>query len=641
MHLKELEIFGFKSFPEKTTLKFEPGITVVVGPNGCGKSNVLDAIKWALGEQSPKSLRGSKMEDIIFNGTEHFAPLNYADVIMTFSNEDHYLPIEYKEVSVGRRLYRSGESQYFINKNPVRLKDVQDLFMGTGIGESTYSFVEQGKIEIFLGYKPEEKRLIFDEASGIVKYKDRKKETMRRLEETDENLLRLDDIISEVARQIRYLERQVEKARKYKEIEENLVGVEKKIATLQFMGLQEKHNNFDEELKTLNASLQDKDLELLQVKKIVQEMGIQASQVRKSLEEMNMKVVSLIAQKESAISQIAVCEQRINELGERNLAISTMKDNVTQRLTLQDSRLSEAQHELDLFSTRVQEIVDSIDGFKAKKEELLKLTDGAKKKINSAKIQIMELETSRANTHNALIEVQTQVASLIKRKQRLLLDKAKVEGFLRDSAANLESTKLEFTKIEQSLTELKVHTEALSGQEKDLVTQREALKNKLVDREKEFLELNTCYEFLKDLRLKYDTLSLNKKVTIIFDEEPKDINKLIVSLKGVSFNRDGAGYRASIEAKVVSLEENEIEKRMQNVQQEISGLKEQLVTLETQKETYALQLRDQMRDLEEKQRLYHEKMQEKETLSKDWQRVSEEHQILTRDIETVLSEISN
>ena len=259
MYLKQLEIFGFKSFPTKTMLKFDPGITVIVGPNGCGKSNILDAIRWALGEQSPKSLRGSRMEDVIFNGTETKPPLNYTEVILTFSNEDRRLPLDYKEVAIIRRLYRGEEGEYFINKTPVRLKDIQHLFLGTGIGGTTYSFIEQGKIETLLSYKPEEKRMIFDEASGIVKYKERKKETLKKLEETDKNLSRLEDIISEVSRQIKYLERQVEKAKKYQALREKLIEVEKKIAVIKYREIEKKLNSALEDITMMKEEEENKE----------------------------------------------------------------------------------------------------------------------------------------------------------------------------------------------------------------------------------------------------------------------------------------------------------------------------------------------------------------------------------------------
>ena len=201
MVFKKLELTGFKSFAEKTTLTFEPGITAGVGPNGCGKSNIIDAIKWVLGEQSVKSLRGSKMEDVIFNGTEEKEPINMAEVSLTLSNKSRLLPIDSNEIVVSRRLFRSGDSEYLINKAPVRLKDVSELFMGTGLGAEMYSIIEQGKIGRILGSHPVERRVIFEEASGITKYKSKKREAARKLESTDSNLLRVSDIINEVKRQ--------------------------------------------------------------------------------------------------------------------------------------------------------------------------------------------------------------------------------------------------------------------------------------------------------------------------------------------------------------------------------------------------------------------------------------------------------
>ncbi len=226
MYFKSLELVGFKSFAEKTRFDFEPGVTAIVGPNGCGKSNVADAIRWVMGEQNARLLRGLKMEDVIFGGTDQRKPLGFAEVSLTLSGVDKRLNVDYDEITVTRRVFRSGEGQYVINKNPCRLKDIDDLFMGTGIGLSAYSIIEQGKIEMVLSSKPEDRRFIFEEAAGITKYKERKREALRKLESTEENLLRLSDIIKEVKRQLASVERQAARARRAKEIGDTLRGLE-------------------------------------------------------------------------------------------------------------------------------------------------------------------------------------------------------------------------------------------------------------------------------------------------------------------------------------------------------------------------------------------------------------------------------
>src|SRR2546425_1106562 len=222
MHLQSLELFGFKSFADKTVFNFHEGITAIVGPNGCGKSNVLDAVRWALGEQSAKSLRGDEMADVIFNGAETRKPVGLAEVSLTFTDCSEELGIEWHDVRVTRRVYRDGNSEYLLNKTPCRLRDIQNLFADTGVARAAYSMMEQGKIDMILSSRPEDRRAVFEEAAGITKYKTQKREALRKLEATEANLLRIGDVIKEVKRQIGSLQRQAGKARRYQTLHSDL-----------------------------------------------------------------------------------------------------------------------------------------------------------------------------------------------------------------------------------------------------------------------------------------------------------------------------------------------------------------------------------------------------------------------------------
>ncbi|MBP8976909.1 MAG: AAA family ATPase, partial [Bacteroidetes bacterium] len=218
MFLSKLEIFGFKSFAQKVSIKFDEGMTAIVGPNGCGKTNVVDAIRWVLGEQRPTTLRSDKMEDVIFNGTKSRKPLNVAEVSITIENTKGILPTEYSEVTVTRRVFRSGDSEYYINKNLCRLKDIRDLFMDTGMSSDAYSVIELKMVEEILSENSDERRRLFEESAGVTKFKARRKEAYRRLDTVRQDLTRVNDIIRGVEKGVASLERQAQKAEKYNEL---------------------------------------------------------------------------------------------------------------------------------------------------------------------------------------------------------------------------------------------------------------------------------------------------------------------------------------------------------------------------------------------------------------------------------------
>src|SRR5512143_2669206 len=239
MRIRRLDIVGFKSFMDKTVVAFDDGVTGVVGPNGCGKSNVADAIRWVLGEQSARQLRGRSMEDVIFNGSESRPPLSMAEVMLTFENDR---PAElppawqgFSEITVGRRLYRSGESEYLVNRAPARLADVQDIFLGSGVGRTAYSIVEQGRIGQIVSARPEDRRAIVEEAAGITKYKRRREAAERKLEATQQNLLRVADLVQEIGKQLESLNRQARKAERYKKLKAEIRELELRAAAVRYL----------------------------------------------------------------------------------------------------------------------------------------------------------------------------------------------------------------------------------------------------------------------------------------------------------------------------------------------------------------------------------------------------------------------
>ncbi|TBR16290.1 chromosome segregation protein SMC, partial [bacterium] len=426
MHFKKLELVGFKSFMDKTTLHFEPGITAVVGPNGCGKSNIFDAIRWVLGEQSVKSLRGANMEDVIFNGTDLKQPLGMAEVSLTFDNDNKFFSLDHNEVTITRRIFRSGESEYLINRATVRLKDILDLLMGTGIGAESYSIVAQGKIDLILSSRPEDRRMVFDEASGITKYKSQKREALRRLEDTEQNLLRVNDIITEVKRSIGHLERQANKARKYKELFEDLknkeivmsvlerdivtkekTGLDSQIEGLksQESGLQEiikedelKLNCFNDELTAWEDNISAVKNEIINLENLVlrdkQHIGFNQKRAAE-LEESNE---SSAAQMEQTKARLLQDEERLNALKSEHAAM---------KAGLDDKSLALKEKEIFL-----EGLVESIR---------LSLEN-----ITRSKKNILEIANQLTHTKNAIVDLNSKQHVFSARKKRLDLEKAKV-----------------------------------------------------------------------------------------------------------------------------------------------------------------------------------------------------------------------
>jgi chromosome segregation protein len=324
MYLKNLTVFGFKSFADKTALNFQPGVTAIVGPNGCGKSNVSDSIRWVLGEQSAKALRGGEMADVIFNGTDGRKPMGMAEVSLTLGGvgEENLraggVEVAYDEVTLTRRIFRDGGSEYFLNRTPCRLKDVQQLFMGTGVGRTSYSILAQGHITQILSSKPEDRRMIFEEAAGITKFKSQKKESLRKLEYTEQNLLRIADTIKEVKRQIGSLQRQAGKARRYKQIQHELQHLETQLARHQFDILLGEINERQAAADKLRQEVEQGGNDILRSENEIARLRERLSELEHEVSAQQQRGLELKSEAERHESRVQFNEERIREIDSQN-----------------------------------------------------------------------------------------------------------------------------------------------------------------------------------------------------------------------------------------------------------------------------------------------------------------------------------
>ena len=312
MFLKSIEIHGFKSFAQKTVLQFHEGVTGIVGPNGSGKSNIADAVRWVLGEQSVKSLRGGSMQDVIFSGTQTRKPLSYAYVAITLDNSDHALNISYEEVTVARRLYRSGESEYLLNGSPCRLKDVNELFFDTGIGKEGYSIIGQGQIDKILSGKPEERRELFDEAAGIVKFKYRKNAALKKLDNEQNNLVRVNDILAELERQIGPLERQSAKAKEWLKYKEELKTIDVNSFLLENESLRKAAADLQARLDVASADLEGTTGEYEKVKDDYNSVQLEMEDLEEAIEKARDLVTGADSNRQKLESSIELLKEQIN-----------------------------------------------------------------------------------------------------------------------------------------------------------------------------------------------------------------------------------------------------------------------------------------------------------------------------------------
>jgi len=489
MHLQSIELLGFKSFADKTIFNFHEGITAIVGPNGCGKSNVLDAVRWVLGEQSAKSLRGDEMADVIFNGSETRTPIGFAEVSVTFTDCAQELAVDWNDVRVTRRVYRDGNSEYFLNKTPCRLRDIQNLFADTGIARAAYSMMEQGKIDMILSSRPEDRRAVFEEAAGITKYKMQKREALRKLEATEANLLRIGDVIKEVKRQIGSLQRQAGKARRYQALHADLRVLDTQYSRKQLDSLEAELDNCHAEIARLGESEQASRAK-------IDSRENQLTEQRRALEEIDAHIADGRSGLQRLQSQIGTHHNRIQFNRQRAEELTELIERSGKDIAAAEAKRVQQDKELEDANALIEKTRQLLQ---AKEAELAKLTNLISKlrcERNAYDSKLVALQSSGSKSEKRIAQLEDEISGLVIRrdataetrrdldaaisKARSTQDKVQKELATMRAAAetgqkNINLLKTKSQASEETLRERKQH---LAGTEKSLTEIERALAEK-------------------------------------------------------------------------------------------------------------------------------------------------------------------
>ena len=472
MYLKRLELQGFKSFADKTVLEFMPGITSVIGPNGSGKSNISDSIRWVLGEQSMKSLRGTKSLDIIFAGTQNRKSLGFAEASLVFDNSDGALPIEYTEVTVTRKIYRSGETGYFINKVPCRLKDVLELFMDTGIGKDGYSIIGQGKIDEILSNKSEDRRNIFEEAAGIVKYRTRKQESEKKLERTKLNLLRINDILSEIETNIEPLKAQSEKAKKYLNIREELKNIEIGLFLYNIEKYKKELEEIVKDEEIYNSQLSDEEGKLERIKQLKEELKNEIDEITLKIEEMSN--IGFESQKE--------IEMLNSDINVANTRIANNKENAVRY----EKEIEEAQQKLEGLKEEIEQKKQKRENLKEnkikyqteleeKEAELAKLT----KTLSDKELEIEGYKQTVENNTDKKYELQSEINTQEINHENYEKRQKQIKNEIANYISELDSTRLQKEEIAKGFYEIEKKRNKIVSNLEEINRQKEEVDKKI------------------------------------------------------------------------------------------------------------------------------------------------------------------